>query len=194
MPEAAAFKVNVERPLTRPVTILIAEDSESNQALFSLYFKGTDYRLTFAGNGRDAVNAFTTAEYDLVIMDIIMPAMGGLDAIRAIRAHEQTNNLPPTPIVAISANTFFEDRERTASAGCTDFLAKPIRKPTLLECVNRIVNNRQIHDRHHAFEKYPPIAGAGRRVGLPYQQEGTGERPYRRSQRCGLHNARLFPG
>ena len=142
MQGAATVDETTGKPPEGPISILIAEDSESNQALFSLFFKGMDSRLVFAKNGREAVEAYKAAVYDLVLMDIFMPLMDGLDATREIRAHEQANNLQSTPIVTISANDLPEDRECSAKAGCTDFLPKPIRKTALLACVTRILGNR----------------------------------------------------
>jgi CheY-like chemotaxis protein len=139
---AATVDETADKPPEAPVTILIAEDSESNQALFSLFFKGMNSRLVFAKNGREAVEAYKASVYDLILMDIFMPLMDGLDATREIRSHEQANNLRSTPIVTISANDLPEDRECSVRAGCTDFLPKPIRKTTLLACVTRILGDR----------------------------------------------------
>lgn len=123
---------------SRPVSILIAEDSESNQALYSLYFKDTGHIIAFAENGREAVDAYRNGEYDLVLMDLYMPVLDGLDATREIRAFEQANDLPPTPIVAVSASPVTDGMDGSACAGCTEFLSKPVRKKTLLDCVHRL--------------------------------------------------------
>ncbi|EGB14273.1 response regulator receiver protein [Pseudodesulfovibrio mercurii] len=116
-----------------PVHILVAEDSESNQMLLSLYLNDSGYALDFAMNGRDAVERFKSGSYGLVLMDIFMPVLDGLDATREIRAFEKERGLAPVPIVAVSANAFDEDRKRSMKAGCSDFLAKPIRKIPLLK-------------------------------------------------------------
>lgn len=118
-----------------PVRILIAEDSESNQMLLSLYLTDSGYALDFAANGREAVSLFKAGSYSLVLMDIFMPILDGLDATREIRDFERDHGLSPVPIAAVSANAFTEDRERSLQAGCTDFLAKPIRKIPLLKFI-----------------------------------------------------------
>ncbi|NDV19574.1 response regulator [Pseudodesulfovibrio sp. JC047] len=123
-----------------PSTILIAEDSESNAMLFSLYFKGTKYILDFAQNGKQAVDKFKSTTYDLVLMDILMPVMDGWQATEAIRSYETEKGLSPSPIVAVTANTFEEDRQKSLNAGCTDFLPKPVRKAALLDCVARLTH------------------------------------------------------
>jgi signal transduction histidine kinase/CheY-like chemotaxis protein len=115
--------------------ILVAEDSDSNQALVELYFKDTDCRLDFAEDGRQAVQKFSENEYDLVLMDIQMPVMDGHEATRAIRDLERERGMAPTPVIAVTANAFKEDRDHCVRAGCTGYLAKPISKRKLLECV-----------------------------------------------------------
>lgn len=124
-----------ERLSERPISILIAEDSESNQALLSLYFQKTACTLEFAANGEEAVEKFKAGHFDMILMDIFMPVMDGLDATREIRAHEAANNLDQTPIVAVTASAFTEDRQNSTEAGCTGFLAKPIRKNDIFQCV-----------------------------------------------------------
>ncbi|WP_319543391.1 response regulator [uncultured Pseudodesulfovibrio sp.] len=123
-----------------PRSILIAEDSESNAMLFSLYFKGSPYTLDFASNGQLALEKFKSTPYDLVLMDILMPIMDGWQTTRAIRSFEAEKGLPPSPIVAVTANAFEEDRQKSLEAGCTDFLPKPIRKKALLNCVARLTH------------------------------------------------------
>lgn len=118
-------------------TILVAEDSETNRALIELYFRGTPWRLDFAADGHEAVAMFATGRYALVLMDIRMPDMDGYEATRRIRALEAERDAEPTPIVAVTADAYREHEEQCLAAGCTDFLAKPVRKDTLLGCVAR---------------------------------------------------------
>jgi len=127
---------------TTTANILIAEDSESNQALIELYFKQTNCNLTFAADGSEAVELYQEKPFALILMDIQMPVMDGHEATRQIRAIETEKGLAPVPIVAVTANAFKEDQERCMEAGCTDYLAKPVSKPTLLEIVTRYV----VHD------------------------------------------------
>ena len=138
-PRALDRRPEGKRKPSRPARILIAEDSESNQILLSLYFNGTGHDLVFAGNGVEAVATYKAETFDLVLMDIFMPVMDGLEATRAIREYERERDLDPVPVVAVSANAFSEDRRRSMEAGCTDFLAKPIRKAALLEFIADIL-------------------------------------------------------
>ncbi len=130
-------------PMPTPtLNILIADDSEANQALFSLYLSDDHYQLYFAGNGHEAINACKKIPFDLIFMDLIMPGIDGHDATRRIRNHENEKGLSPTPIVAVSADTLPESKEKSVHAGCTDFLAKPFRKAELLGCVERNLTER----------------------------------------------------
>ncbi|MBI9078972.1 MAG: response regulator [Pseudodesulfovibrio sp.] len=124
-----------------PQRILVAEDSDSNQALVELYFRHTACCLDFAADGKEALTKYKASPYDLVLMDIQMPIMDGYEATRQIRAFEAAQNMSPVPIVAVTANAFKEDQLRCLEAGCTEYLAKPITKAGLLKCVSRLLNN-----------------------------------------------------
>jgi len=125
------------RPGQETGAILVADDSDTNRALIALYFRDTPWRLEFAADGHEAVSRFASGRYALILMDIRMPDMDGYEATRRIRALETERDAPPTPIVAITADAFREHRTQCLAAGCTDFLAKPVRKAALLDCVAR---------------------------------------------------------
>lgn len=139
--QSKGMEAAIEILSNTPMKILVAEDSESNQALIELYFKKTACHLDFAADGRKAVELYETTPYDLVLMDIQMPTMDGYEATRMIRSIEQERGTPPVPIVAVTANAFKEDQERCLEAGCNDYLAKPVRKNTLLECAAKYVRH-----------------------------------------------------
>ena len=111
--------------------ILLAEDLEDNREVVKLFLKGTGHDLEVAENGAIALEKFTTGSYDLVLMDIQMPVMDGYAATTAIRDWEQAHQRPPVPILALSANAFQDDLDRSAAAGCTAHLTKPIKKAAL---------------------------------------------------------------
>ena len=115
--------------------ILLVEDSSDNRTITVAYLKDTPYRVEFAENGALAYETFIAGHYDLVLMDRQMPVMDGLTATRAIRAWEQANQRPPTPIIALTASALKGDRETCLAAGCTAFLTKPIKQDVLLQAI-----------------------------------------------------------
>lgn len=106
--------------------ILVAEDNDSNYSLVRHILK--DYDLTRADNGVEAVDKIRNGKFSLVLMDMKMPVMGGLEATRKIREFDTK-----IPIIALTANAFDADRASALDAGCNAFLAKPLKKSQLLE-------------------------------------------------------------
>ncbi len=115
--------------------ILLAEDSADNCTITMAYLEDTPYQVEIAETGAIACDKFTAGHYDLVLMDRQMPIMDGLTATRSIRAWEQANNRPPTPIIALTASALKGDREMCLAAGCTAFLTKPIKQEVLLQAI-----------------------------------------------------------
>jgi CheY-like chemotaxis protein/HPt (histidine-containing phosphotransfer) domain-containing protein len=133
-PTAAPIGMDSE-PALRAVHILMAEDSPDNCAIALAYLEDTPYRVEIAETGAIAFEKFKIGRYDLVLMDRQMPVMDGLTATRAIRAWEQANDRPPTPIIAVTASALKGDREKCLAAGCTAFLTKPIKQEVLLQAI-----------------------------------------------------------
>ena len=133
-PTAAPVGTGPEAPLPA-LCILLAEDSPDNCAITMAYLKDTPYRVEIAENGAIACKKFIAGHYDLVLMDRQMPIMDGLTATRTIRAWEQANDRPPTPIIALTASALKGDRETCLAAGCTAFLTKPIKQEVLLQAI-----------------------------------------------------------
>jgi signal transduction histidine kinase/CheY-like chemotaxis protein len=109
--------------------ILLAEDHPVNQVLATTLLKKWGHQVTLAEDGQQTVQAMRQATFDLVLMDMQMPVMGGLEATRQIRAEEK----PPqrTPIIAVTANAMEADRQSCLDAGMDDFLTKPLRPKEL---------------------------------------------------------------
>jgi PAS domain S-box-containing protein len=124
-----------ETEAIKPLRILVAEDSQDNRLLVQVYMKGSPHTLTFAGDGKQAVDQFEADSFDLVLMDMQMPVMDGLAATRAIRAIEQVRQSPAIPIIALTANALPQDTELSTNAGCTHHLSKPISKHKLLAAI-----------------------------------------------------------
>jgi PAS domain S-box-containing protein len=133
-PTAAAVGAGPE-PALRALRILLAEDSPDNCTITMAYLEDTPYRVEIAETGAIACQKFTAGNYDLVLMDRQMPVMDGLTATRTIRAWEQANGRPPTPIIALTASALKGDREMCLAAGCTAFLTKPIKQEVLLQAI-----------------------------------------------------------
>lgn len=117
--------------------LLVAEDNPMNRRVVELLLSQSGLEITFAENGKEAVEKFSTARYDLVLMDLQMPIMGGLAATRAIRVWEQENGRTPTPIIAVSANATDEHVQEAKEAGADDHVAKPIVREVLFEAIAR---------------------------------------------------------
>ncbi len=118
-----------------PLRILLAEDSEDNRLLLLSYLKKMPYQIDTAENGEVAVEKFKAGKYDLVLMDIQMPLMDGYTATREIRKWEREKDVRETPIIALTAYAYKEDRQKSLDAGCNGHLIKPIKKAGLLEAI-----------------------------------------------------------
>jgi len=115
--------------------ILLVEDSADNRTITMAYLQETPYVVEIAENGAIALEKFIAGAFDLVLMDRQMPVMDGLTSTRAMRAWEQANHRPPTPIIALTASALKGDQEKFVAAGCTAYLTKPIKQDMLLQAI-----------------------------------------------------------
>jgi len=122
----------------RTLKILLAEDHDINRRVVSLMLDGLDVDLTMAVDGREAVSRFRPGGYDLVLMDMQMPNMGGLEAITHIREAERNVGAAATPIVMLTANALPEHETAGLGAGADAFLTKPIVAGDLIETIARL--------------------------------------------------------
>ncbi|WP_164754365.1 PAS domain-containing protein [Mesorhizobium sp. M7A.F.Ca.US.008.03.1.1] len=118
--------------------ILVAEDNEVNQMVFTQILGETGYGFEIVGNGRKALDAFGRLNPCMILMDVSMPEMNGLEATAAIRRLEEETGTH-VPIVGVTAHALKGDRERCLEAGMDDYLPKPISPRALLEKVERWV-------------------------------------------------------
>ena len=121
----------------RITRILLAEDNAVNRRIAVLMLAELGAKLETAVNGREAVTLVANAPYDLILMDLQMPEMGGIEATRAIRRIESATSRPRAPICALTAGVLNNERDQCLEAGMDDFLAKPIMKAQLLEVCRR---------------------------------------------------------
>ncbi len=123
----------------KDASILIVEDNFSNQQIITLYIKNEVNKIDVAFNGKEALDKFGTNKYDLILMDVQMPVMDGFKATQKIRDIEQGYN-SRTPIIAVTANAFPEDRERCLQAGMDDYISKPFQPEELLSKIRKLLN------------------------------------------------------
>jgi two-component system sensor histidine kinase/response regulator len=115
--------------------VLLVDDNASNRKIATAILRKMGLEPDLATNGQEALEAVQAKEYDLVLMDVQMPVMSGLEATAAIRLLD--GEVRHVPIVALTANAMPEDREMCLSAGMDDYLSKPVRRPRLREVVSR---------------------------------------------------------
>lgn len=121
--------------------ILLVEDNLLNQRIVTFSLKKFNHEVTIANNGLEAVEIFRENKFDVILMDIMMPVMDGLEATAKIREEEDISNLNTrTPIIALTANTMDNDRDTCISYGMDDFMAKPFD----IEKLNVIFNSLKI--------------------------------------------------
>ncbi len=142
--------VDADLPALR-ARVLLAEDHPINRKVVELILQTTGAELTSVENGALALEAFKAGAFDMVLMDVQMPVMDGLTAIRAIRAHEQAAALARTPVVALTANALPEHVKASADAGADAHLTKPITAASLLPLVEQLVrSSRALRELHAA--------------------------------------------
>ena len=115
--------------------ILLAEDDPQNRAMICVVLEDAGYHVDVAEDGLAAVDAVRGGDYDVVLMDVSMPLMDGLEATRLIR--EFGGRLGAIPIVALTAYAMAGDRERYLGLGVTDYLSKPMHIADLIDVVER---------------------------------------------------------
>ena len=121
--------------------VLVAEDNELNMEILTCMLEDQGCVVRGVANGRACVDAFAASgegEYGLILMDVMMPVMDGLEAARAIRALDRPD-AATVPIVAASANAFDEDIKRSLSAGMNAHISKPIEMPTLVRTLAEVL-------------------------------------------------------
>ena len=131
-PEAIAKPASADgSAFGRRQKVLIAEDNSVNQLVIKNMIDADLYAATFVEDGRLAYDAYRAGQFDLVLMDVSMPTMDGIEALKAIRAFEAGRQSAPVPVIAITAHAMQGDRERLLAMGFDEYLSKPIEKADL---------------------------------------------------------------
>ena len=154
---------------------LIAEDNPINQKLLQTTLKSLGIESDLANNGLEAFNKYTINpdKYDVIFMDVQMPVMDGLEATQEILEFEQEEEIPHTPIIAVTANVLKGDRERFLGAGMDEYISKPISKDALLKILERVAHGdfSKYYSESHANEKIQTPQTENENISAPAQTE-----------------------
>ena len=142
-PREEAAATGAEKPgdgrLRTIMRVLLVDDLPLNRDVVRQLLKGQPILLDEAENGLQAVEMIDSTAYDLVFMDLEMPVMDGLDATRLIRAREAERQSPPLPVVALTGHALAAQRKECLAVGCTEYMAKPVRKKDLLRILSDLI-------------------------------------------------------
>jgi len=136
-PVVKVYKQKDINPAKKKYKVLLAEDNLINQKLAFGLLENLGCSVTIVNNGKEAVNAATTTQYDIIFMDIQMPEMDGMEATGLIREHEKQLG-KHTPIVAMTAHAMKGDRELCLDAGMDEYTTKPISLKSITETIKRL--------------------------------------------------------
>jgi len=121
--------------------ILLIEDNLLNQKVVIFNLRKFNYDITGIANGREALENVKKTRYDLILMDIMLPEMNGFEITKEIRKFEKENKVEkPVPIIALTANTYDNDREKCFLAGMNEYLAKPFTAEQLVEVIQKFIS------------------------------------------------------
>ena len=139
-PEEVLERVKEERRSValKDAKILLVEDNEINQKIVLLSLSKRVNQIDVAGNGKEALEMFGLKQYDLILMDIMMPVMDGITATKKIREIESTND-SHIPIISITANALAGDRDNCLAAGADDYIAKPFQADVLVKKMKNLL-------------------------------------------------------
>jgi CheY-like chemotaxis protein len=120
-------------------TVLLVEDNEDNQFVYRTILEHFNYRVIVAGDGEEGVRQAREVLPDVILMDVSIPVIDGLEATRILKADPSTAAIP---IVALTAHALAEDRRRASEAGCDSYLSKPAEPKKVLAEVKRMLEIR----------------------------------------------------
>ncbi|MBI3680498.1 MAG: response regulator [Acidobacteria bacterium] len=123
----------------RRLRILLAEDNAVNQRFAVKLLEKRGHLVTVAANGAEALEALAACPYDLVLMDLQMPVMDGMEALSRIREQERRSGVR-TPVIALTAHAMKEDEAHCLAAGMDAYVAKPINPDLLFHTIERVLN------------------------------------------------------
>ncbi|MFM7575916.1 MAG: response regulator, partial [Microcystaceae cyanobacterium] len=140
LPALASYSLLQTHPEGIPPLILLVEDNPGNRLSFSCYLEAKGYRLVTAEEGQGAIAQAEQTLPDLILMDIQMPGMDGLEAIQQLRGNP---HFAQTPIIALTALAMPGDQERCLAAGANEYLAKPIKLRQLAMLIEELLQRQE---------------------------------------------------
>ena len=139
--QALAAVANVSQALQLPqMRMLVVDDVPANIELLQIHLDRGRHQVTVARDGESAVAAYEAGHFDVVLMDLQMPVMDGLEATRRIRAFEQAQRRKPVPVIALSASVLEQDRRNARAAGMDGFASKPLEPARLFREIARVLH------------------------------------------------------
>jgi two-component system sensor histidine kinase BarA len=144
---ASASSIASLSPLTEPLHILVVDDNPENLKLMIALLEDMNVQVTAVNNGESAIEAVQNQIFHLILMDIRMPTMNGIDASHSIRGLETIQQRKPTPIIALTAHALMSEKEALLQAGIDDYLSKPIGEQELKNMIVKWVqrSNNSAH-------------------------------------------------
>ena len=120
---------------------LVADDKEDNRNILALMLRHVGFEVEEAVNGKEAIEKYLSAPFDLILMDMRMPVMDGFEAIRRIKVHQREHETArKTPVIAVTASTLDLDRKEIMKTGTDSYLGKPFRENELFDAIGEVMN------------------------------------------------------
>jgi two-component system sensor histidine kinase/response regulator len=159
-----------------PLNLLVVDDVPLNLEVLRLMLSRHGHTLTMAANGEEAVQVFTNGRFDIVLMDVQMPVLDGLDATRQIRRLETATGRAPTPVIALTASVLEEDARAAQAAGMDGFASKPVDLHDLMQEMARVLKIQLVPPKPAGNWIEPPLQGSVIDWLKGQQQWGTEQR------------------
>jgi CheY-like chemotaxis protein len=131
-------QLSLSQPNGKKLKVLLAEDNRTNRLVFTKMVKNFNLSLEIAEDGQQAIDLFRQIRPDIIVMDVSMPNVDGLEATRQIRQIEMDENLTRTPIIALTAHAMDGDDKPIFEAGMDHYMTKPLKKATIESKLNEI--------------------------------------------------------
>jgi len=138
VPHTNDLEVLRGRAPARPLRLLVAEDNDINRLLSEALLRKLGHEPTVVTDGEKAVEAAAMTDYDAILMDLHMPGLDGISAIRKIREHETRHSKPPVPILMVTADVMRDAREKAAREGAAGYLTKPLSADAICDALARL--------------------------------------------------------